>query len=61
MSTTTCHCGLVTCTTFGWLRLDEMAVSMTAIFSLFSLPVMYDGNTMIFTATVVPFQVARNT
>ncbi len=30
-----------------------MAVSMTAIFSRFSLPLMLEGNTMLLTATVV--------
>ena len=36
------------------LRLLLMAVSMTAIFSRFSLPLMLLGSTMVFTATVVP-------
>lgn len=34
---------------------------MIAIFSRFSLPVMREGNTMIFTATTVPRHVALNT
>lgn len=36
-------------------------LTMTAIFSRFSLPVMCEGSTMIFTATTVPRQVALNT
>jgi hypothetical protein len=40
----------------GWLRLALIAVSMMAIFSRFSLPLMAAGNIMVLTATSVPFQ-----
>lgn len=43
-----------TWTTFGWLRLEEMAASITAIFSRFSAPLMLEGRIMVFTATTVP-------
>lgn len=41
--------------------LKTWPLTMTAIFSLFSLPVIYEGSTMIFTATTVPRHVALNT
>lgn len=37
--------------TLGWAMEEEMAASMTAIFSRFSAPLMFAGSTMLFTAT----------
>jgi len=39
---------------FGWLRVEEIAASMIAIFSLFSAPFMCCGITIFLTATVDP-------
>ncbi len=39
---------------FGCDSEELMAVSITAIFSRFSLPLMLVGSTMVLTATVVP-------
>jgi len=44
------------CTTFGCDSEDEIAVSMIAIFSRFSCPLIFEGNSMDLTATTVPFQ-----
>ena len=43
-----------TCTMLGWLRLDEIAASMTAIFSRFSAPLMLAGRIIVLIATTVP-------
>ena len=37
---------------------DEIAVSMIAIFSRFSAPLIPEGSTIVLTATAVPFQSA---
>lgn len=44
-----------TCMMFGWLSALLIAASIMAIFSRFSWPLMADGSTIVFTATVLPF------
>ncbi len=41
---------------FGWLSEDEMAVSMMAMRSRFSRPLIEEGKAMALIATRVPFQ-----
>jgi hypothetical protein len=53
--------GFLTCMMFGWLSALLMAASMMAIFSRFSWPLMADGSTIVFTATMLPFHSALYT